>query len=73
MAAAYLFHLAGNHPFADGNKRTAAQGAALFLAMNNRPIEYPIDEAERVTLGVANGTLSKDDVARFFRRLLGAA
>jgi death on curing protein len=34
MAAAYLFHLANNHPFADGNKRTALGAAVLFLAAN---------------------------------------
>lgn len=34
MAAAYVFHLANNHPFADGNKRTALGAAVLFLAAN---------------------------------------
>src|SRR5207245_5063328 len=35
MAAAYLFHLAKNHPFIDGNKRVAAMAAFVFLAMND--------------------------------------
>src|SRR5262245_50033502 len=34
MAAAYLFHLAKNHPFFDGNKRVAAHSAYVFLSLN---------------------------------------
>ena len=34
MAAAYLFHIAGNHPFVDGNKRVALAAALTFLKMN---------------------------------------
>ena len=34
MAAAYLFHLARNHPFVDGNKRTALMCALAFLGLN---------------------------------------
>ena len=41
MAAAYVFHLANNHPFADGNKRTALGAAVLFLAANG----YELTEA----------------------------
>ena len=34
MAAAYLFHLVENHPFIDGNKRTGAMAAIVFLDVN---------------------------------------
>ena len=34
MAAAYVFHLANNHPFADGNKRTGLAAATAFLELN---------------------------------------
>lgn len=34
MAAAYLYHIAQNHPFLDGNKRTGAASAIIVLAMN---------------------------------------
>ena len=34
MAAAYLFHIVQNHPFLDGNKRTGAASAIVFLAIN---------------------------------------
>jgi prophage maintenance system killer protein len=34
MAAAYLFHICANHPYVDGNKRTAAEAADVFLYVN---------------------------------------
>lgn len=43
-AAAYLFHICRNHPFIDGNKRTALVSALMFLAANHLPIDY--DEKE---------------------------
>src|SRR5208282_2439667 len=39
MAAAYAFHLSQNHPFIDGNKRTALASALVFLAMNGNTID----------------------------------
>ncbi|MFN5586071.1 MAG: type II toxin-antitoxin system death-on-curing family toxin [Planctomyces sp.] len=35
MAAAYLYHIVQNHPFIDGNKRTGAAAAIIFLSMND--------------------------------------
>ena len=60
MAGAYLFHLAKNHAFVDGNKRIAAATALLFLGLNH--VRYEIDPAEfaDVTLQVAAGEKSKD-------------
>ena len=68
MAAAYLFHVAKNHAFADGNKRTAAVAAVLFLEFNG--VDFDVDEAEfeGVALGVADGSVSKDGATEFFRR-----
>ena len=67
MAAAYLFHIVQNHPFLDGNKRTGAATAIVFLAMND--IEVGDDEQALVdlTLSVATGTAGKDEIAEFFR------
>jgi death-on-curing protein len=70
MAAAYAFHICQNHPFADGNKRTAAHSAIVFLALNGYEVELPTDEAEHLILGVARGEASKQDLADFFGRLL---
>lgn len=48
LAAAYAFGIARNHPFIDGNKRTAAVVALLFLALNKQ--EFAITEAELVRM-----------------------
>lgn len=68
MAAAYLFHICRNHAFLDGNKRTALAAAELFILLNGRQLKATNKELERLTLGVAEGTLSKDDVTAFFRQ-----
>ncbi len=68
MAAAYLFHLAKNHPFVDGNKRTAAFAAAVFLRMNGRPLDAPGKSYEDLVVRVAEGGANKAVAAAFFRR-----
>ena len=67
LAAAYAFGLARNHPFADGNKRSAAVVALTFLLLND--VTFEITEAELVvmTLALAAGDLTEDEVARWFR------
>lgn len=67
MAAAYLFHLCANHPFVDGNKRTATHVAILFLAVNGIRLRLPVDEAEALVLRVANGQARKPEVAAFLK------
>ena len=68
MAAAYLFHIVQNHPFVDGNKRTGAVAALVFLDMNG--IEMEVDNAELVdhVLAVAQGQVSKPEIAEFLRK-----
>src|SRR2546423_14822154 len=68
MAAAYLFHIVSNHPFVDGNKRTGAGAAFVFLRMNDVKVLAPEDEFTDVTLEVARSKMSKESVAEFFRR-----
>ncbi|MEX0775837.1 MAG: type II toxin-antitoxin system death-on-curing family toxin [Phycisphaeraceae bacterium] len=70
MAAAYLFHITRNHAFVDGNKRTGTQAASLFLRMNGFDVDYPLRETEKLVLAVAEGSASKDQVIKFFRKLL---
>ena len=72
MAGAYLFHLAKNHCFVDGNKRVAALSAVVFLAMNGVDFDVPPNNYYYLTYGVASGTNDKADVADFFRRNAGA-
>jgi death-on-curing protein len=68
MAAAYLFHLCRNHPFIDGNKRTALVTAEVFLLANGYRLAATNAELERLTLGVAACEISKAETADFFRR-----
>ena len=68
MAAAYLFHLCKNHPFVDGNKRTALAAAEVFLQLNNHRLTATNARLARVTLGVAEGTISKRELTVFFEQ-----
>ncbi|MBT2427135.1 type II toxin-antitoxin system death-on-curing family toxin [Streptomyces sp. ISL-112] len=54
-AAALLQSLAVNHPFFDGNKRTAWLSCVTFLAMNGVDLRPDIDAAERLVIDVATG------------------
>ena len=69
MAAAYLFHIVQNHPFIDGNKRTGAAAAIIFLEMNGVEIETDEQGIVDLTLRVASGSAGKQEIAEFFRRL----
>ena len=68
MAAAYLFHIVQNHPFLDGNKRTGAAAAIVFLAMNDIEINNDEDGLVELTLAVATGQSRKGEIAEFFRK-----
>lgn len=67
MAAAYLFHIVRNHPFVDGNKRTGAVAAMVFLALNDIRLEATEDEFEHIVREVARGRLDKAGVPEFIR------
>ena len=68
MAAAYLFHIARNHPFAGGNKRTAAATALVFLDLNGIKIASPHAALAQLVRKVAEGKIDKAGIAVFFRR-----
>ncbi|MDP2308938.1 MAG: type II toxin-antitoxin system death-on-curing family toxin [Pseudomonadota bacterium] len=67
MAAAYGFHLAQNHPFLDGNKRTALAAMLVFLELNGRPLHVGQEELYAVMLGVAEGRVAKGALAAWVR------
>jgi death on curing protein len=69
MAAALHLSLVSNHPFMDGNKRTALLAALTFLDINGISIEYPSDILTSITRQVAEGSANKDRVANTFRSL----
>lgn len=68
MAAAYLFHLCKGHPFVDGNKRAALATAEVFLRLNGLKLRVGDDTLERLTVGVADGSVSKEKATEFFRQ-----
>ncbi len=74
IAAAYLFYLCRNHPFLDGNKRTALGACLVFLRLNG--IAPAPDGApwawESLTLGVASGDLNRDQTTARLRQIARA-
>ncbi len=67
MAAAYIFHLAQNHPFLDGDKRVGAATALVFLAMNGIETKMTNQALVDMMLAVAKGKMDKPVIAEFFR------
>lgn len=68
MAAAYLFHLAQNHPFLDGNKRVGAATALVFLTMNGIKTKMTNQVLVDMVLAVAKGKMDKLAIAEFLRK-----
>jgi death-on-curing protein len=68
MAAAYLFHLVGNHPFLDGNKRTGAVAAIVFLSLNGYDFRAPPGALQKFVMALARGDQTKTDTALFLRK-----
>lgn len=71
MAAAYLFHLANNHPFVDGNKRVALSSMLVFLMANGVEQLPEEDDAAERTLDVASGQMGKAELTAWVRRVTG--
>jgi len=74
MAAAYLFYIVRDHPFIDGNKRTGAVAAIVFLAINGIDFNGDGDDLEKIINLAAEGKTDKATIAAFFRdnaRILG--
>jgi death on curing protein len=67
LAAAYAYGVARNHPFADGNKRTAWVLARLFLAYNDITLRFQAQEAIDIVLALAAGELSEAELAAWLR------
>lgn len=67
LAAAYGFGLARNHPFADGNKRTALIAMRLFLKVNGAEFNASSEEKYRMIVALAAGDLLESEVADWLR------
>ena len=67
LALAYVFGLAGNQPFIDGNKRVAFLALGLFLGINGYELSAsPVDVA-LIMMAVAAGEIKKSDFADWLR------
>jgi death-on-curing protein len=62
QAAAYLYHLAMNHPFIDGNKRTAFAVMDTFLRLNGYSLNLTNEQAYNLVMQVAQGRMSKAEL-----------
>ncbi len=71
MAAAYLFHIAKNHPFIDGNKRVAVMSSLAFLRLNDVDFSAASQELEETVRRVASGVLNKDAMTQWLRVHIG--
>ncbi len=63
LTAAYGFGIARNHPFVDGNKRTALASMIVFPGLNRLDLDAPQEEATAIVLGLAAGEITEDALA----------
>jgi death-on-curing protein len=68
LAAAYAFGIAKNHPFVDGNKRTALVAAELFLGVNGYDLIADDVEVVKVFLALAAGEINEQELAAWIDR-----
>jgi len=68
LAAAYAYGIARDHPFADGNKRTALVAARTFLLLNGVNLEASQDEKYLTFLQLAQGTVTEEQLADWIRK-----
>lgn len=68
LAAAYAFDLARNHPFVDGNKRTANVVSLLFVLKNGWRVQADDADMTVAFIALAAGELSEDELADWFRQ-----
>lgn len=69
MAASYIYHICQNHPFLDGNKRTALVCGLIFLDLNESEIDDPSGLLYRMMMKVASGRCSKNEIAETLKSL----
>jgi death-on-curing protein len=67
LAASYAFGIAKNHPFVDGNKRTALAVSITFLDINGWDVTASREDEYFTFLGLAEGTVSEEQLAAWFR------
>jgi len=73
LGASYLWGIARNHPYRDGNKRTAFLAMAIFVELNGYRIEAPEEEVVQVMLAVADRRCNEPELAEWIRKRLVSA
>ncbi|NGX35099.1 MAG: Toxin Doc [Candidatus Anoxychlamydiales bacterium] len=66
MGSAYLYHICQNHPFIDGNKRTALAVALMFFLMNGIEIKVDSGLLADMVFKIAKGRMKKKSIATWF-------
>ena len=69
-AAAYAYHLTKAHAFLDGNKRVAAVATEVFLVINEAELEASEKELLNLYMGIADSSLTRDQVEDMLRMLV---
>ena len=70
LAASYAFGIAKNHPFLDGNKRTALVVSVSFLNLNGFDFDVSAEETYSKFLSLAEGTLAEEELAAWYRKVI---
>ena len=70
VAAGYFYYLCANHPFVDGNKRMALGACLVFLQLNGYKPAPDDERWENLTMAVAAGVLTRDEVTAKLRDLV---
>ena len=70
LAAAYGFGIAKNHPFVDGNKRTALVATRTFLILNGYTLQASPVDKYTTFLQLAEGSLSEEELANWLRTVI---
>jgi death on curing protein len=70
QAAAYLYHIAKNHPFVDGNKRTAFSVMDAFLRVNGSRLPLDNEQTYELVIQVAQSDISKEELTEFLKRTI---
>jgi death on curing protein len=73
QASAYLYHIAKNHPFIDGNKRTAFAAIDVFLRMNGYVLGLTDNQSYDLVLKVVQDDLGKEELANHIEHVLEKA
>ena len=68
LATAYIYGILKNHPFIDGNKRTAFMTGFVFLARNGKPLNSPEAETTQAILDLTTNTMTETEFALWLKK-----